>query len=309
MNPLPLRPSAPRLLILAALSLAPVSFATFSLPAQSSTPTQAPPATAPSLAPPPADHQLAEPPASKPNPDNAWLARTSKLYYSSSKAGLTGFDCDAHPDWQTLVTSATHSDPLPADDPRLTLFKSIKVSIHAHMKGGSTIDWTDANQVNPLDQHSIDTLDGLHRTVEQMLEGFLQFWTPFIESSIVPDSANGLDITHTPTVHTIHAHEGDTELTEVFSPDLILEQFNVNMNGTSIKFAPTYKPTPKGLLVSGFRAHVVPAGTSADQAQDMDVDVDYQTINGFPIPDKLNMDVIGTGKFNFTFDGCATSTK
>ena len=41
----------------------------------------------------------------------------------------------------------------------------------------------------------------------------------------------------------------------------------------------------------------------------MNVDIDYQTINGFPIPDKLNMEVIGTGKFNFTFDGCATSTK
>ena len=110
------------------------------------------------------------------------------------------------------------------------------------MRGASTIDWTDTNQNNPLDQHSIDTLDGLHRTVEQMLEGFLQFWTPFIESSIVPDSADGLDITHTPTAHTIHAQQGDTELTEVFSSDLILEQFNVNMNGISIKFAPPISP-------------------------------------------------------------------
>jgi hypothetical protein len=191
----------------------------------------------------------------------------------------------------------------------MILLKSVKVAIHAHMRGASTIDWTDTNQNNPADQHSIDTLDGLHRTVEQMLEGFLQFWTPFIESSIVPDSADGLDITHTPTVHTIHARQGDTELTEVFSSDLILEQFNVNMSGISIKFAPSYKPTPNGLLVSSFRAHVVPAGTPPGQAQDMNVDIDYQEINGFPIPDKLNMEVIGTGKFNFTLDGCATSTK
>ena len=49
---------------------------------------------------------------------------------------------------------------------------------------------------------------------------------------MVPDSAEGLEITHTPTVHTIHAKQGDTELTEVFSSDLVLEQFNVNMNGT-----------------------------------------------------------------------------
>jgi len=53
----------------------------------------------------------------------------------------------------------------------------------------------------------------------------------------------------------------------------------------------------------------VPAGTPPGQAQNMNVDIDYQEINGFPIPDKLNMEVIGTGKFNFTLDGCATSTK
>jgi hypothetical protein len=297
MNRLPFRPSAPRILILAALSLAALS-----LPAQTPSPGQAP-----LVARPPSDHQLAAPPASKSNADNAWLARTSKLYYSSSKAGLTGFDCEAHPDWQALITSATHGDPLPADDPRMILLKSVKVGIHAHMRGASTIDWTDTNQNNPADQHSIDTLDGLHRTVEQMLEGFLQFWTPFIENSVVPDSTDGLDITHTPTVHTIHAKQGDTELTEVFSSDLILEQFNVNMSGISIKFAPSYKPTPKGLLVSAFRAHVVPAGATPGQAQDMNVNIDYQTVNGFPIPDKLNMEVIGTGKFNFTLDGCATT--
>ncbi len=291
MKRLPFQSSAPRILTLAAFTLAALS-----LPAQAPAPAQ----TAPTLAP---------TPPTTPNPDNAWLAKTAKIYYSSSRAGLTGFDCEAHPDWQTLVTSATHSDPLPDDDPRMTLFKSVKVAIHAHMRGGSTIDWTDANQNNPLDQHSIDTLDGLHRTVEQMLEGFLQFWTPFIESTIVPESADGLDITHTPTVHTIHAKQGETELTEVFSSDLILEQFNVNMSGTSIKFAPSYKPTPNGLLVSGFRAHVLPAGTPPDQAQDMNVGIDYQTINGFPIPDKLSMEVIGTGKFNFTLDDCATSTK
>ena len=62
-------------------------------------------------------------------------------------------------------------------------------------------------------------------------------------------------------MHTIPAHQGDTELTEVFSSDLVLEQFNVNMSGTSIKFAPSYKPTPNGLLVSGFKAYVLPAGT------------------------------------------------
>jgi hypothetical protein len=213
-----------------------------------------------------------------------------------------------HPDWQLLITSASRNNALPPDDTRLALVKSSTVTLHSRMRGVVTFDWSDASQAKTLDQQSAETLDGFHQTVEQMLESFLQFWTPFIENSVVPDSADGLDVTHTPTVHTIHAKQGDTELTEIFSNDLILQQFNVNMSGTSIKFFPLYKPTPQGLLVSGFRAHVIPVGTSPDQAQDMTVAVSYQPVNGFPIPDKLNIEVVGTGKFNFTLDGCATST-
>ena len=229
------------------------------------------------------------------------------MYYSSAKAGLTGFDCNVRPDWQALILSASHVNALPPEDAHLALVKASKVTLHSHMRGGVTFDWSDAAQAKALDQQSAETLTGFHQTVEQMLESFMQFWTPFFENSVVPESAEGLDITHTETVHTIHAKQGDTELTEVFSSDLILQQFNVNMSGTSIKFFPSYKPSPQGLLVSGFRAHVNPVGAPLDEAQDMTVDVAYQPVNGFPIPDKLNIEVIGTGKFNFTLDGCATN--
>jgi len=255
----------------------------------------------------PAPDKPTPPATPEPSPDDAWLASTSKLYYSSAKAGLTGFDCNVHPDWRELIATALHENAFPPDDTRLALVKSSTVALHSRLRGGVTFDWSDASAAKALDQQSAETLTGFHQTVEQMLESFLQFWTPFIENSVVPDSAQGLDITHTPTVHTIHAKQGDTELTEVFSNDLILQEFNVNMSGTSIKFFPSYHSTSQGLLVSNFRAHVNPVGTPPDEAQDMTVDVHYQPVNGFPIPDKLNIEVIGTGKFNFALDGCATS--
>jgi hypothetical protein len=110
-------------------------------------------------------------------------------------------------------------------------------------------------------------------------------------------------------MHTIHAKQGDTELTEVFTSERVLEQFNVDMKGTSIKFSPGYKPTPQGLLVSGFEAHIMPAGTPPEQAQVMKVGIEYQSVNGLTIPAKLNMAVVGTGLFNFAFDGCTTNPK
>jgi hypothetical protein len=246
-------------------------------------------------------------PASKPNPDSEWLARASKLYYSSKKAGLTGFDCDVHPDWHTLFVSANKGDAIAEDDPRIVLLKTVKITIHARMKGGSTIDWVASNPDQPLDKSYADMLDGMHQAVQQSLGGFMQFWTPFVDGTAVPDSTEGLDITHTATVHTLHAKQGDTEVTEILSSDQVLEQFNVNLNGNSVKFSPMFKPTAQGLLVNRFVAHILPAGTPPEQTQEMTVDIDYQPVGGFMIPSQLNMAVINSGEFNFAFDGCITN--
>jgi hypothetical protein len=295
-NRLPFAPPSRRLAAVAAFCLA-----SFAAPAQIPLPS------------PPTDAAQAQPapPTPKANPEeNQWLAKTSKLYYSSDKAGLTGFDCAVHLDWPKLFASASKGQPVADEAARIALLDSVKITMHARMKGGSTIDWVAAeNPDKPLDQTSAQLLDGMHRSVEQTLEGFLQFWSPFMEDAVVPDSADGLEITHTPTVHTIHAAQADTDLTEIFSSDLVLEQFNVVLNGTAIKFSPAYSPSAQGLLVNGFRAHILPAGTPSSQAQDMKIDVDYQTVSGLLIPDHLTMDIVGTGLFNYTFDGCTVNTK
>jgi len=257
----------------------------------------------PAPAPPPAAAIQPASPA-----ETQWLAQTAKLYYSSSKAGLTGFDCAVHPDWHTLFVTANKSEASPEDQAHLDLLNTVKITLHARMMGRSTIDWTvDSNPDKPLDDTSTALLDGMHRSVEQSLQGFLQFWTPFIEATVVPDSPQGLEITHTPTVHTIHVQQGATELTEIFSNNRVLEQFNVSLNGVSIKFSPVYKPTDQGLLVNAFIARISPPGVPPDQAQVMKVAVEYQSLNGLVIPSHLNMEVIGTGVFNFGFNACSTN--
>jgi hypothetical protein len=299
MNPLPF--ASPRRLLIA---FAAISLAISAAPAQDSASIPAPAAPASQSAQPAQPSQPVSP------AENEWLAKTAKLYYSSAKAGLTGFDCAVHPDWHTLFVTANKRESTPDDDASLALLNTVKITLHARMKGGSTIEWVAAaNPDKPLDESSTALLDGMHQSVEQTLEGFLQFWSPFIEDTVVPDSSEGLEITHTPTVHTIHAKQGTTELTEVFDHNLVLEQFNVNLNGTSIKFSPAYRPTEQGLLVNGFVARILPPGATPAQAQEMKVAVDYQPLNGLTIPSHLNMEVIGTGVFNFTFDACSNNPK
>ena len=127
-----------------------------------------------------------------------------------------------------------------------------------------------------------------------------------MESPTYSEVVPGLEIAHTPTAHTIHAKQGTTELTEIFNNDLVLEHFDVQLGGTSIKLSPSFEPTPQGLRVKTFAAEILPAGAAPTQTQKMLARVDYQTVNDQAIPGQLSIDVSGTGSFNFTFDGCST---
>ena len=235
----------------------------------------------------------------------AWLEKTAGIYFSSRKEGLAGFDCEVHPDWHALFVSANHGKEISEGNPSLEALQKVKVRMHARMLGGSTIEWVADTDPSASDNDPTSTmLENMHMTVQQMLEGFLQFWSPFMEVTVVPSKTNGLEITHTPTAHTIHAKQGATELTETFNSNLVLEHFDVMLSGTSIEFAPTFEPTPQGMLVKAFEADIHPAGATPEQTQKMLVHIEYQKVNNLTIPGQLNMEIAGTGNFNFGFDGC-----
>jgi hypothetical protein len=267
------------------------------------------PAAAPAQTAPAAD-PAAQASAASADANAAFLSKASALYYNTTKQGLTGFDCAIHPDWANIfktVQKAKGTAPEDDDKP-VALLNSVKITIHARMAGpGSGVDWNPPDPTTPPDQSTTDLLNTMHQGMAQMLQGFLQFWTPFVNGSVIPDSTAGLDVTKTETGHTIHAVDGTTSLTEVLDSDNVLKEFNVDMGGTKVSFDPTYKPTPNGLLVSNFSSLVQPAGGTPAQDQKMKVGVEYQTLKGFLIPQTLTMDVAGTGTFVFTFDSCTVN--
>ena len=259
----------------------------------------------PAAAPPPAAQGQPQPAATD---YDALLAKAAKLYYSSANDGLAGFTCALHPDWHALFVSARPNEAVSPADDRIVLLNSVKITLHARMKGGSTMDWEqNPDPAKPLDQDSTTLLKDMHAATEQTLQGFLQFWTPFIDGSAIPQSSAGLDVTQTASGYILHSKSSDTEVTETIGNSLLLEHFDVIMSNATVKFAPSYQSSAKGLLVTGFQAQILQPGNPPEKAQEMRVGIEYKTVQGFPIPSQLNMQVIGTGIFNFAFDSCTVS--
>lgn len=182
--------------------------------------------------------------------------------------------------------------------------------MHGRLAGGSTLDWNvPADPAKPIDADSKTMLDGMQKASQQTLIGFMQFWTPFVDGSVIPTSTDGIEFTQRDKGVTLHADQAGTSLTEVLGSDMVLQQFNVVTDGAKINFSPRYKPTDQGLLVNAFLAHIQPPSTPADQAMEMHVEVEYQTLSGFRIPSEINVEVVGQGKFNFALDGCTVNPK
>ena len=236
------------------------------------------------------------------NDNDAWLTQTARLYYSSAKAGLKGFDCTLRPDWHALY--ATNGSSMSASDQQnIATLNQVGIVLHARMKGGSTMDWNPPAQLNS-DQSSLvgNMHDALNQTI---VEGFMQFWTPFIENSVVPESSDGLEMTAiSDGGRKIHAKDSDSEVDETFDSGRILRQYNVVMTSARIEVTPTYSPSAQGMIISHFHAFIHPADSTA-ATQEMNVEVQYETIDSFPLPTHLIMEVTGVATLHVALEGCS----
>jgi hypothetical protein len=93
------------------------------------------------------------------------------------------------------------------------------------------------------------------------------------------------------------------ELSEIFDSGRILRQYNIVMSGSKIDVTPTYSPSDQGLLITHFHAFIRQA-SDPQKTQEMNVEVAYQWIDGFPLPAHLDMEVTGVATLHMTFDGC-----
>ena len=247
-----------------------------------------------------------QPPTKVANPD-ALLANAARLYYSYSRIGngLDGFDCAVHPDWKKIVIVASKGASDAPTEQHIQLLNGVKLQLHAQLMGRSTLDWDESSNVGKtFDEDSLTLLTSMHQATEQTLQGFLQFWAPFMNGSVVPSSSPGLDITQSARGYKLVAVQGDTSVTERFDPKLVLQEFDVAMSGAAMSFSPSYKATKEGLLVTSFTAHIRPPESASAKSQEMHVSIEYETVDGFSIPARLSMDVVNTGTFDFVFDGC-----
>jgi len=233
------------------------------------------------------------------------LAKAATMYYSTSRAGLSRFECGVHPEWQKIYASMSQGQgDKSAED--VALLGGVKITLKARMKGGTGVDWENPKPKTGEKRDAADEelLDRMQSSITGTLQSFMQFWVPFVDGSTFPETGDGLEvIADSKGGFRYKANQGGTEATGIFNPSLMLEEFVIANEGTTVDFHPRYAPTAEGMLISGLTAEIKQPG--AAQAQRMEVELSYQKVEKYPaIPAHLKMSFAGRGELEFNFDGC-----
>jgi hypothetical protein len=257
----------------------------------------------------------ATPPAAAPQSGSAaslgdtLLAKATNLYDSTAKSGLHGFDCQAHPDWNKIESSAKKGAPDAADDAKVALLNTVKITLHARLGGASSIDWQLPQAAEKqLDPATSDMLDHSRHGVENTLVGFLKLWTPLIDGSVA-ESLGEADLNVTPTGagYTLRSKDKGRPLTEEFDRDLLLRHFILVDSGSTVDISPAFRPSAHGLLVESFAVRIHPPGAPPEAAHEMHIGLEYQTVSTIQIPARISVEVPNVVEMDFALDGCSVN--
>jgi hypothetical protein len=238
------------------------------------------------------------------------LAKATSLYDSTAKSGLRSFDCQVHPDWKKMMSSARKGAPVADDDPKLILVGTVKIALHASINGSSAIEWqTPAHPEKPLDAHATDILNQVHQGLENTLLATLKLWIPLVNGSVAASfGVDDASLSQTEDGYTLRSRDKGRSVTEDFDRDLVLKHLIAVDSGTTADIEPAYHSTPHGLLIKSFIAHVQPPGASPESAQVMNVALEYQSVGAFLIPARFAVDMPNLVEMDFAFDGCTVNS-
>jgi len=238
---------------------------------------------------------------SAPPDKGVFIQEMRMLYYTPTTAGLRSFSCDARLDWHGILERASAGKTIPADAPAVVYLNKVKISFTATMDGKSNIDWTQPTGEFPGEVSSYNQMKG---GVQQMLQGFFQFWAPNINGTLLPGPKDDFRLVAENGGYRIYVSDAENSVEEVVDHDRVFKELHVKTPSMAGDFALTFSPSPEGLKITGADGNVSQNGGAPAHIR---FGLDYQPVGGFQVPRNVSMEVVNVGRFDYIFENCKTS--
>ena len=230
-------------------------------------------------------------------------ARTSLLtaaraqYYNLRFQGLKSFSCNVDVDWNAIFTEAAGA-PLPADNPMMVYLLKSRLGLKETVATGAEVTW--ANTGTPPDSVAA-SVNQLRGGVKQMLSGFFETWTANINGDLFSKDVTSVTATNGGYLVDEKSPGGNSD-TLTFNKDMLLSHVSNKSAGVVTEIDPRYSKTPQGLLVNDIEADS--KQTAAEPPTHVSMTTDYQTVEGFQLPNTIVLSVRNIATFKLKLTGC-----
>lgn len=236
-------------------------------------------------------------------PDKKEVVRQARgSYYSLKSHGLVDFQCNIIPNWDALLQDAKKTDPDAANRAIATL-KQLQFTVAMGTTGSAKVTHT---TVNPENSKMAEGLNQVYGGMEQMVTGFFDTWTPFMIGSPFPEVESDYALADQGDHWTLSYKEGPTtDVATTMGKNFAISELKVNTPQFSSSIRPQFTTGSQGFMLAGYHADY--SGQSPAETTKLDIGIAYQSVNGFQLPQKLNLSGSYGGtpfQVEVTFSGC-----
>lgn len=228
------------------------------------------------------------------------VKQARQSYYSLKDQGLAEFQCITMPNWQLLLTE----QKLDADTVSRTVQLLNKIQFSVSLAAGGEARVTH-NEISAENEQMAKGLSQIYSGMEQMTTGFFQTWSVFSMSPALPEIGGDYQLEKTGAEYRLTYKDGTADVVTILDRNFAMSYLKTTTPEFDSTIRPQFEKTAKGLLLAGYRATYT--GKSAADTTELQIAIDYQAVDEFQLPQKLDLKgSYGGSPFHVevSFSGC-----
>lgn len=214
----------------------------------------------------------------------AVLSQARRAYYNLRTEGLQSFECGITPNWEMLLQKEREQNPEGADQ-AIKILNQIQFTFN--LAADSTMKLTHNTVAGQSDQMT-DEFKQIYAGVEQMASGFFDTWKLFMLNPPFPEVGSQYDLVATGSQYRLsYKEDRATDVVTTMSRDFAINNMKFTTPDSDNAIQPIFTATPKGLLLTSYET--VYQSQKPEESTHLKVHIDYNTVDGIQMPQKLNL--------------------
>ena len=238
--------------------------------------------------------------------DRQILTQARQAYYSLRTQGVSAFQCQVVPDWNSLLQDERQTNPAAADAAIKTLGQLRFVATFG-ANGKSSITHNELTGQTPQMNAALSQIYG---GMEQMTSGFFDTWSLFMFNNPFPVAEGQFQLQPVGAIYTLHYLEGAADVVTTMSKDFAISELTVTTSAFHSTIHPSFTRSVNGFLLKGYDADY--DSGKPEELTHLNVLIDYQLVNGVEMLKELDLKgTYGGTKFAVLlgFQGCQVTKR